>query len=85
MQALVEHGANANAVNPDDNNPVLISTINRGILKNTKPLQKRTAFYISFLGFGEPAKLLVDKGANVNAVGQHSETALIATANTGKI
>jgi ankyrin repeat protein len=71
---LLEHGANPNLGNKGDWVPLYIATDNRNIESGDYPVRKGDMDHLDFI------KLLIDKGANVNArVKDSTETRTVFT------
>lgn len=87
MQLLIENGANINAANtPGDT--ALILAISAGIQMNLTFLYKRILELKTtspILGYDRIGELLIQKGANVNAVDKDNRSALMFAALKGSI
>lgn len=85
IRQLIENGAEVNVINTHKNTALLLA-INKGKSNwnwiNVKRY-KRIDFLLH-LGFDKIAEFLIEKGANVDAVGQDGNTPLIWSVYNGK-
>lgn len=82
---LAENGADVNVINKDNNSALILSIESRihwemifFLLSMGKKFWK--LLFFSLVGFEMAARLLIRKGANVNAVGNNGNTPLIVAA-----